>query len=181
MWEVYSRQRRRMMTLMMLFCFSNCGLFKWERDGMLKVKFPLKIQKMKYEVYWDRKQSWQCQHLISGENGTKDRWRASPASRRGAHQVPQQHEVIAPSALTLTNVLRFLSVLCFMILLCFYEFHSIFQVRCLSWRFKHLWLMIKLITFVAFCCVMFHFSFQFALKWKWSESWGGILNINPIT
>ncbi|KAG7215877.1 hypothetical protein INR49_021858 [Caranx melampygus] len=36
-------QRRRIMTMMMLFCFSNCGLFKWERDGMLKEKVGPKI------------------------------------------------------------------------------------------------------------------------------------------
>ena len=91
-----------------LFCrSSNCGLFKWERDGMLKVKSLL------FRSFKERKQKKNriihcCERnrpdvaldvfffFPSGESRTKDRRRAPPASRRGARQVPQQ-QVTAPS------------------------------------------------------------------------------------
>lgn len=69
---------------------SNCGLFKWERDGMLKVRQNPRrgeAQCMLGDLSWGSGSS------LSGENWTQDRRRASPASRRGARQVPQRLEM----------------------------------------------------------------------------------------
>ena len=43
--------------------------------------------------------------VAAGENGAKGRRRASPASRGGAGQVPEQHEVTSASRFNVCNLM----------------------------------------------------------------------------
>uniref|UniRef100_A0A8C7XFP7 Protein MCM10 homolog n=1 Tax=Oryzias sinensis TaxID=183150 RepID=A0A8C7XFP7_9TELE len=68
---------------------SNCGLFKWERDGMLKVEQTERKSTNGIQFVQDFNP---CLY-VAGENWTKARGGASATARRGARQVYQQSKV----------------------------------------------------------------------------------------
>lgn len=75
----------------------------WDAEGKIFLWFTnfFSFEKEKITDCCGTTQIWLSLCLIAGENGTKDRSRASSASRRGTCQVPQQHEVTASSSSSL--------------------------------------------------------------------------------